>query len=140
MGGMGGGFDPDLPGINGMGTYLPEAERMAVVAAAAEARAKAVGDWETRDASGTIGGWLGGQGYGVRTSTKPTVEDLEAFSKVGVFFWQTHSGLGELRALLKDANGNVVVDAAGKPVHRRRSRTSWETCSCRQTPSPRLPA
>ncbi len=64
------------------------------------------------DASGTIGGWLAGKGYTARSSLNVTHQDLDAFSNVGAFFWQTHSGDGQLRVLKKDANGNPVFNDA----------------------------
>src|SRR5207245_7758404 len=50
-----------------------------------------------KDVSGEIGGWLTGAGYTVRTGGL-TVDGLENMTDVSVLFWQTHSGIGVLRA------------------------------------------
>ena len=50
-----------------------------------------------RDVSGEIGGWLADAGYTVRTGGLK-VDDFENMSDLSVLFWQTHSGMGELRA------------------------------------------
>ncbi len=70
------------------------------------------------DSSAAIGGWLDGNHYRVGPLAKKlTHQDLQAFSRVGAFFWQTHSGEADLRALLKDSSGNVVFSDAGVRQH-----------------------
>jgi len=49
-----------------------------------------------RDVSGEIGGWLADAGYSVQTGPL-TVDNFENMSDVSVLFWQTHSGVAELR-------------------------------------------
>jgi len=49
-----------------------------------------------KDVTGEIGTWLTDGGYSVRTGGM-RVSDFESMSNVGVLFWQTHSGVSELR-------------------------------------------
>lgn len=49
-----------------------------------------------RNLTGEIGGWLADAGYTVRTGGL-TVDDLENMSDISVLFWQTHSGMSQLR-------------------------------------------
>ena len=67
------------------------------------------GKWT--DVTSEISSWLTDAGYTPRTGGL-TVDDLLAMSNIGVLFWQTHSGLGELKA---DAGLPLQPDG-GPPV------------------------